>query len=159
MTRADNKERLWHRRFGHLNEQSMQKLVREGLVDQLDYNTSREIGICEACIGGKQCKSSFEQSRTATSMPLKLVHSDVCGKVGEKSLGGAEYFLTTTRPTTPGCILSRRKTKCLNTSRSGRRRWRILLAVELRLFGPTMVVSSPPTDFKLTSRPVAFGMN
>ena len=63
-------------------------------VDQLDYNTSREIGICEVCIGGKQCKSSFEQSRTATSMPLELVHSDMCGKVGEKSLGGAEYFLT-----------------------------------------------------------------
>ena len=26
-TRTDNKERLWHRRFGHLNEQSMWKLV------------------------------------------------------------------------------------------------------------------------------------
>ena len=24
VTRADNKERLWHRRFGYLNEQSMQ---------------------------------------------------------------------------------------------------------------------------------------
>ena len=29
-----------------------------------------------------------------TSKPLKLVHSDVCGKMGQKSLGGAEYFLT-----------------------------------------------------------------
>ena len=27
-------------------------------------------------------------------MPLELVHSDVCGKMGHKSLGGAEYFLT-----------------------------------------------------------------
>ena len=25
---------------------------------------------------------------------LKLVHSDACGKVNTKSLGGAEYFLT-----------------------------------------------------------------
>ena len=29
-----------------------------------------------------------------TSTPLELVHSDLCGKMGEKTLGGAEYFLT-----------------------------------------------------------------
>ena len=33
-----NKERLWHRRFGHLNEQSMQKLVRKQLVNRFDYD-------------------------------------------------------------------------------------------------------------------------
>ena len=89
VARIKNKERLWHRRFGHLNEQSMQKLVRQGLVDRLDYNTSGEIGICEACIGGKQCKKGFKPSKTMTSMPLELVHSDVCGKMGQKSLGGS----------------------------------------------------------------------
>ena len=72
----------------------MRKLVREELVDHLDYSTSGEIGVCEACIGGKQSKSPFEQSRAVTLMPLELVHSDVCGKMGQKSLGGAEYFLT-----------------------------------------------------------------
>ena len=72
----------------------MQKLVKKELVDQLDYQASGEIGVCEACIGGKQCKNSFNLSKTATSMPLELVHSDVCGKMGQKSLGGAEYFLT-----------------------------------------------------------------
>ena len=86
------KERLWHRRFGHLNEQSMKKLVKKDLVSQLDCDMSGEIGICEACIGGKQCKNSFKPSETTTSMPLELVHSDVCGKMGHKSLGGAEYF-------------------------------------------------------------------
>ena len=94
VAQTENKERLWHRRFGHRNEQSMRKLVKKGLVNQLDYDTSGEIGICEACIGGKQCKNSFQRSETSTSMPLELVHSDVCGKMGHKSLGGAEYFLT-----------------------------------------------------------------
>ena len=92
--RSDNKERLWHRRFGHLNEQSMKKVVKKDLVSQLDCDVSGEIGICEACIGGKQCKNSFKPSETTTSMPLELVPSDVCGKMGHKSLGGAEYFLT-----------------------------------------------------------------
>lgn len=94
VVQAENNERLWHRRFGHLNEQSMQKLVKKQLVSQLDYDTSGEIGVCEACIGGKQCKNSFKSSKTVTSMPLELVHSDVCGKMGHKSIGGAEYFLT-----------------------------------------------------------------
>ena len=72
----------------------MQKLARKELVNHMDYNTSREVGFCEACIGGKQHKNSFKLSSTETSMPLELVHSDVCGKIGKKSLGGAEYFLT-----------------------------------------------------------------
>ena len=89
-----SKERLWHRLFEHLNEQSIQKVVKKGMVNKLDYDTSCEIGIGEACIGGKQCKNSFMSSKTKTSVPLELVHSDVCGKIGHKSLGGAEYFLT-----------------------------------------------------------------
>ena len=72
VTRTDARERLWHRRFGHLNEQSMRKLVREEPVDYLDNSTSGEIGVCEACIGGKQSKSPIEQSRAVTLMPLEL---------------------------------------------------------------------------------------
>ena len=72
----------------------MQKLVRKKLVNQLDYDTDGEIGVCEACIGGKQCKNSFKLSETVMSAPLELIHSDVCGKVGQKTIGGAEYFLT-----------------------------------------------------------------
>jgi len=90
----ENRERLWHRRFGHLNEQSMQKLVKKELVCQLDYNIAGKIGICEPCIGGKQCKNGFRPSERVASVPLELVHSDVCGKMGQKSIGGAEYFLT-----------------------------------------------------------------
>ena len=86
-----NKRRLWHRQLGHLNEQSMKRLADKDLVNQLDYDMSGEVGVCEACIGGKQCKNGFKSSQTVTSVPLELVHSDVCG---QKSLGGAEYFLT-----------------------------------------------------------------
>ena len=52
------------------------------------------IGFCESCVKGKQCKSTFETSSTKTKAPLELVHSDVCGKMGSKSIGGAEYFVT-----------------------------------------------------------------
>ena len=77
----------------------MQKLARKELVNHLDYNTSGEIGFCEACMGGKQCKNTFKLSETETSMPLELVHSDLCGKMGQKSLGGAELLDDKTRYT------------------------------------------------------------
>ena len=91
---AKGEDRLWHRRYGHLSEESLKKLVRGEMVNRLDYDVSGGVGICESCIGGKQCKSSFSLSTTQTSEPLELVHSDLCGKMGKKSLGGAEYFLT-----------------------------------------------------------------
>ena len=89
----ESKERLWHRHFGHLNEQSLQKLMKKELANQLDYDISGRVGICESCIGGKQSKAPFKTSTTKTSEPLELVHSDLCGKMGGKSIGGAEYFL------------------------------------------------------------------
>ncbi len=90
----ESKERLWHRRYGHLSEQSLQKLARKGLVEKFDYDATNNVGFCEACIGGRHHRSHFETSKTHTKEPLELVHSDVCGKMSEKSIGGAEYFLT-----------------------------------------------------------------
>lgn len=113
-----NKEGLWHCRF-ELSEQSMQKFVKKELVKQLDYNMSGEIGVCETCIGGKQC---FKLSETVTLMPLELVHFDVCGKMGQKSLGGVEYFLTLLDDKTQYASVYplKTKTRCLSASRNGR---------------------------------------
>ena len=88
---AKGEDRLWHRRYGHLSEESLKKLVREEMVNRLDYDVSGGVGICAS---GKQCKSSFSLSTTQTSELFELVHSDLCGKMGKKFLGGAEYFLT-----------------------------------------------------------------
>ena len=51
--------------------------------------------LCEPCVQGKIHHSSFPTTggRRAQA-PLVLIHSDVCGKINEKSLSGAEYFLT-----------------------------------------------------------------
>ncbi len=73
----------------------IQKLVKKQLVNRLDYNTSKEVGVCEACNWRETMyKNSFKPSKTETSAPLELVHSDVSGKMGQRSRGGAEYFLT-----------------------------------------------------------------
>ena len=54
------------------------------------------MGFYETCIGGKHHHTPFDSSKTQSTELLELVHSDVCGKISEKSLGGGQYFLTFT---------------------------------------------------------------
>lgn len=89
-----SKEEIWHRRFGHLGLQNLQRLAREKLVNGYDFDVSKTLDFCESCIEGKHHKSHFSASSSRAKEPLDLVHSDVCGKLNAKSLGGAEYFLT-----------------------------------------------------------------
>ena len=89
------KENIWHCRFGHLGMQNLQRLARNKLVSGFDFDASKQIDYCEACIEAKHHRSHFPTSSSGRAKePLGLVHSDVCGKMNAKSLGGAEYFLT-----------------------------------------------------------------
>ncbi len=56
-----SKEYLWHRRFGHLNVGSLQKLSRSNMANQyrFDYDPSETIGFCESCVKGKIHRRSF----------------------------------------------------------------------------------------------------
>ncbi len=89
------KENLWHRRFGHLGEKNLRNLANDGLVIGFDYDVSKNIDFCEPCVSGKIHRSSFPRNgRERAKEPLGLIHSDVCGKINSRSLGGAEYFVT-----------------------------------------------------------------
>ena len=58
----------------------MKRLARDELVEQFDYDVEKSIGLYEACVGGKH-RSPFTMSTTETTVPLELVHSDVCVKM------------------------------------------------------------------------------
>lgn len=83
----------WHRRLGHLNSNDMNKMKR-GLVEGMDYSdtftTSKSN--CEICCEGKQSRLPFYAGTRATEL-LQVVHSDICGPMEVKSIGGARYFL------------------------------------------------------------------
>jgi transposase InsO family protein len=85
---------IWHRRYGHIGIQNLKRLANDKLVNGFNFDVSKEIDICEACIEGKHHRSKFPTSIKQAEEPLELVHSDVCGKINVPSLGGAEYFLT-----------------------------------------------------------------
>ena len=50
--------------------------------------------LCESCVKGKLHRNPFTSSERYTRKPLKLVHTDVCGKLEASSLSGGQYFLT-----------------------------------------------------------------
>ena len=69
--------------------------MKEQHVHGFDYEPTKKSNFCEPCIDGKQSKLPFPQKGGERSDKLLgIVHSDVCGKIKTKSLGGAEYLLT-----------------------------------------------------------------
>ena len=90
-----SKEDSWHQRYGHLGEYALKKLATENLVDGLTYDPSKKLSFCEPCAEAKNHRTKFPKAGGKRSEEiLGLIHSDVCGKVDTKSLGGAQYFLT-----------------------------------------------------------------
>ena len=88
-------EDLWHRRYGHLGNDSLRQLAVEQLVDGFKFDTLKKISFCDACTEGKHHKSPFPTGGGAKAEDvLDLVHTDVCGKLSSRSIGGAEYFVT-----------------------------------------------------------------
>jgi hypothetical protein len=88
--------KLWHQRFGRLNVSSLKQLASKQMVKGLSYDVvANDMALCEPCIQGKHHRSPFPCTGGKRAQELLgLIHSDVCGKINSKSLGGAEYFLT-----------------------------------------------------------------
>ena len=64
------------------------------MADGFDFDAAGELTFCESCPQGKHSRAKFPSSDRRGKEPLDLVHSDLCGKMNEKSLGGAQYFLS-----------------------------------------------------------------
>jgi hypothetical protein len=85
---------LWHQRLAHLNEADLKKMVEKKLVDGINIGKEEKLKFCEACVGGKSAREPFRSGEIKSSEILDLVHSDVCGPMQTKSLGGSYYFIT-----------------------------------------------------------------
>ncbi len=85
---------IWHKRYGHLSQQSLEKLKERNMVTGMNFAPSK-LSFCNACAEGKSSRSKFPTSDNKRhDSVLGIVHSDVCGKISPRSLGGAEYFVT-----------------------------------------------------------------
>ncbi|GJR57970.1 putative ribonuclease H-like domain-containing protein [Tanacetum coccineum] len=86
--------KLWHRRLGHLNFKTMNKLVKGNLVRGLPSKLFENDQTCVACQKGKQHRASCK-SKTGNSiiLPLYLLHMDLFGPTFVKSLMKKMYCL------------------------------------------------------------------
>nr|GEV53199.1 hypothetical protein [Tanacetum cinerariifolium] len=88
---------LWHRRLGHINFKTMNKLVKGNLVRGLPLKVFENNHTCVACKKGKQhiafCKSKPVSS---VSQPLQRLHMDLFRLTFVKSLNKKSYCLVVT---------------------------------------------------------------
>ena len=85
---------LWHRRFGHLGEQNMNKSVNSDLVKNPAVS-KQEMIFFEPCVEVKALQQPYrKQSYIRSANILDLIHSDVSGPLKPQSLGGKGYFVT-----------------------------------------------------------------
>ena len=83
---------LWHKRLCHMSEKGMSILVKNNVLSGVK---SAKLEKCAHCLAGKQKRVSFRShSPSRKSELLELVHSDVCGPMPIKTVGGAAYFVT-----------------------------------------------------------------
>jgi len=82
----------WHARLGHVGQDRMGMLAKEGLLDRL---TRVKLPRCEPCLVGKTTIKPFGKAMRASS-PLELIHSDIYRPMNVKACHGAIYFITLT---------------------------------------------------------------
>jgi hypothetical protein len=80
-----------HRRLAHLGEDNIRKLAK--MVDGMGIKYRTSVGVCEACLEGKQHRHPSHQPGTRATEVLALVHSDLCGPIDPTTFGGSKYYL------------------------------------------------------------------
>ena len=85
---------LWHKRLSHISEKGLKILTKKNHLLDLKSTPLKQ---CPHCLVGKHTRVTFKSSQYSRKPNiLELVHSDVCGPMKTKSLGGALYFVTFT---------------------------------------------------------------
>nr|GEW41378.1 ribonuclease H-like domain-containing protein [Tanacetum cinerariifolium] len=88
---------LWHRRLGHINFKTMNKLVKGNLVRGLPTKVLKNDNTCVACKKGKQHRASCKTKPVSSvDQPLFRLHMDLIGPTFVKSLNKKSYCLVVT---------------------------------------------------------------
>lgn len=76
---------LWHRRLGHASFNKMKSVL------DIDLKSDMK---CVVCAEGKHARLPFNETGTRASKCVDIIHSDVCGPLPTRSVGGSLYFVT-----------------------------------------------------------------
>lgn len=88
---------VWHCRFGHINHKYVNDLSQKKMVTGMSCSKEETDQHCEACAKAKMHRVPVPKaSRSKSSRPLQLIHSDVCGPMNVNSIAGSKYVLSFT---------------------------------------------------------------
>nr|GEU49368.1 hypothetical protein [Tanacetum cinerariifolium] len=94
---ALDESNLWHRRLGHINFKTMNKLVKGNLVRGLPSKIFENNHTCVACKKGKQHRASCKSKPVSSiSHSLQRLHIDLFEPTFVKSLNKKSYCLVVT---------------------------------------------------------------
>ncbi|GJS16559.1 putative ribonuclease H-like domain-containing protein [Tanacetum coccineum] len=86
---------LWHKRLGHINIKTMNKLVRGNLVRGLPSKLFENI-ILIACLKGMQHEHLVKTACALYCQPLQMLHMDLFGLTSVRSINHKIYCLVVT---------------------------------------------------------------
>ena len=81
---------LWHKRLGHIFKERIQRLVKDGILENIDFT---DLGVYVDCIKGKQTKHTKKGATRSTNL-LEIIHTDICRPFTTSCFGGEKYFIT-----------------------------------------------------------------
>nr|GEU87216.1 ribonuclease H-like domain-containing protein [Tanacetum cinerariifolium] len=88
---------LWHKRLGHINFKTMNKLVKGNLVRGLPTKAFENDNTCVACKKGKQHRASCKTKPVSyVDQPLYRLHMDLFRPTFVKILNKKSYYLVVT---------------------------------------------------------------
>ena len=80
----------WHAMLGHIGHDRLKRLAKDGLLEPIE---KIDLPVCEKCLARKAKRLPFGKVRSAT-LPLELIHSDICSPLNIRARHGAQYFIT-----------------------------------------------------------------
>lgn len=84
----ENSSMLWHRRLGHISIERIKRLVKDGVLNTLDFV---DFETCVDCIKGKQTNMSKKGANRSSSI-LEIIHTNIC--CPDMDVHGQKYFIT-----------------------------------------------------------------
>ena len=82
----------WHERVGHVNEKTLQTMVKNGIVRGVDIKDKSNF-TCESCKLGKADLLPFKKDQEHRKwQPGEFFHTDVCSTMSVNSVAGSRFF-------------------------------------------------------------------
>jgi len=87
----ENSSMLWHRRLGHISRPWIERLIKEGILHDLDFS---DFDTCVNCVKGKVTAKVRNTGANRSDNVLELINTGICGPITLTSMGRYRYFIT-----------------------------------------------------------------